>query len=191
MAALLGVSRGVLARWERGDGQLDLDQQNKLRDVCWQPPAAVMETLKPAIEQCSAPRALCRTPRLKLLTLSEPARRKRPSIVDWIGRDLHRIASGVLQEILDDNPLQKAIAKREVVSIVSTTASVLATPESATIGAYRTTTNFFFHDGALFNDSISVPVSPNEWCGYTPIYMDEMGQDLFGDRDAIEAAMQN
>lgn len=108
---------------------------------------------------------------------------------DWIGRDLSRIAAGVLEEMLDDKDLQRAISKREVVSVVSTTSSVLETPESTEIGFFRTTSTYFLHDGALYSDAVSVPVSPEEPCGYTPLYADEMGHDLFGDQDALEAAL--
>ena len=189
MAGLLGVSRSALEKCERGAGEFDVARQKKLLDLCCQPPDAVVALLPAAIGQCCAPRALCRTPRLRLTALSEPAREKRPSIADWIGRNLDGIATGVLQEMLDDTALQKAIARREVLGVVSTTASVLATPEYDRIGVYRTTISYFFHEGTVYSDAISVLVSPDEWCGYTPIYIDEMGHDLFGDRGLLEAAM--
>ena len=85
--------------------------------------------------------------------------------------------------------LQKAIRRREIGGIVSTTASVLATPEAPRIGMYRTTTTYFYHEAKLYSDAMSVLVAPDERHGYTPIYTDEMGQDLFGDRDRLEAAL--
>lgn len=145
--------------------------------------------LHTAVQACPAARALCQMPRLRLLAISEPARQKRPTIDDWIGRDLIGIATNVLQEMLDDRPLQRAIARREVVSVVSTTRSVLDTPEAPSIKTFRTTSTYFFHEGALYSDAFSVPVSADEPCGYTPIYIDEMGHDLFGDREVLEAAL--
>ena len=45
-------------------------------------------------------RALSRTQNLRLQAVSPPAIAKRPSVVEWIGRDLAGIACGVLAEML-------------------------------------------------------------------------------------------
>ncbi len=121
--------------------------------------------------------------------MSGPAIEKRPHIVDWIGKDLAPYACGVLQSILDDSALQRAIKKREIASIVSTTRSVLRIEDSEKIGKYRTTINYFFHDGELFSDAIAVPALDSERIGFTPLLVDELGADLFGDHPALEAAL--
>ena len=75
--------------------------------------------------------------------------------------------------MLDDKLLQKAISKKEVACVVATSMSVLRTKESKNIGAYRTTISYFFHEGTLYSDAISVPTSKNAKMGYTLIAMDE------------------
>jgi hypothetical protein len=76
--------------------------------------------------------------------------------------------------MLEDKPLQRAIANREIAGIISTTSSVLRTAEHEQIGAYRTTISYFFHEGTLYSDAISVPAAPGTPCGYQPIPMDEI-----------------
>ena len=174
MAAVVGVSQRTISRWERGDDRPSLDQQKLLRDLAWEPPAPLLGSLAASIVHCPAPRALSRTQDLCLQALSRPAIEKRPSVTEWIGRDLVGIACGVLAEMLEDKPLQRAIANREIACMLSTTRSVLQTVEHPRIGAYRTTITYFFHEGTLYSDAISVPASPDAVCGYKAIPMDEV-----------------
>jgi hypothetical protein len=94
-------------------------------------------------------------------------------MADWIGRDLAPIACGVLQEILDDRILQRAIGNGEIHSLVTTTRSVLRSTEHDHIGLYRTTITYFFHEGTLYNDAIGFPAPDDAICGYRPVSMDE------------------
>ncbi len=174
VAAVFGVSQRTISRWERGEDKPSLDQQKRLRDLGWEPTGILLRSLAASVRHCPAPRALSRTQSLRLQALSEPAIQKRPSVTEWIGRDLVGIACGVLQEMLDDKPLQKAIANREIASIVTTTRSVLQTVEHPLIGAYQTTITYFFHEGTLYSDAISVPAPADAVCGYRPIPMDEI-----------------
>lgn len=173
MGNLLGVSQRTISRWERGDDKPGIARQKRLRDLGWAPSSLLFTNLATSIAHCPAPRALTRTQKLNLQTLSKPALEKRPSIQEWIGRDLAKIACGVLEEMLDDKPLQKAILKREIACIVTTSQSVLRTPESESVGTYRTTINYFFHEGTLYSDAISVPIAADTDLGYTPITMDD------------------
>ena len=102
MATVIGVSQRTVSRWERGDDKPSLDLQRKLRDMGWEPPGTLLASLAQSVRHCPFPRALSRTHRLRLQALSGPAIRKRPSVVDWIGRDLAPIACGILEEMLDD-----------------------------------------------------------------------------------------
>ena len=175
MADLMGVSQRTISRWERGDDNPGIAQQKRLRDIGLEPPAGLMHMLAASIAYCPASRALSRTPRLELQALSQPAIDKRPQIVNWIGYDLVDIACGVLQEMLDDRPLQRAIANKDISCVVATTRSVLQTPESARIGAFQTTITYFFHEGTLYSDAISVPAALDADCGYQVIAMDDIG----------------
>jgi transcriptional regulator with XRE-family HTH domain len=177
LAAVLGVSQRTISRWERGEDKPSIDQQKRLRDLGWEPSGLLLKSLAAAVRHCPAPRALCRTQNLRLQALSGPAIEKRPSVTEWIGRDLAPIACGVLQDMLDDKPLQRAIANREIAGIVSTTRSVLQTAEHAHIGAYRTTISYFFHEGTLYSDAVSVPAAADAVCGYRPIPMDDVVAD--------------
>ena len=174
LAGVVGVSQRTISRWERGEDKPSLDQQKRLRDLGWAPTGPLLKSLAAAVRHCPAPRALCRTPNLQLQALSAPAIEKRPSVTQWIGRDLAPIACGVLQEMLDDTPLQRAIANREIAGIVTTTRSVLQTVEHPQIGAYRTTISYFFHEGTLYSDAVSVPAADDAVCGYRPIAMDDI-----------------
>ncbi len=176
MADLMGVSQRTISRWERGDDNPGIAQQKRLRDIGLAPPAALMHRLAASIAYCPAPRALSRTPRLELQALSQSAIDKRPQIVNWIGYDLVDIACGVLQEMLDDRPLQRAIANKDISCVVATTRSVLQTPESARIGAFQTTITYFFHEGTLYSDAISVPAALDADCGYQVIAMGDIGR---------------
>lgn len=169
MAAVIGVSQRTISRWERGEDRPSLDQQRYLRDLGMEPTGELLQSLAAAVIHCPAPRALSRTQSLCLQALSQPAIAKRPSVVGWIGRDLAPIACGVLAEMLEDKPLQRGIANREIACVLATTRSVLQTAEHPRIGAFRTTISYFFHDGTLFSDAVSVPAGQEEPCGYRAI----------------------
>lgn len=186
MAAIMGVSQRTVSRWERGEDSPSLAQQKRLRDLGWEPPGTLLDRLPASIVHCPAPRALSRTPRLQLQMLSLPAIEKRPSIVNWIGRDLAPIASGVLQEMLDDRDLQKSIARMEISSVVCITQSVLRTPESTRIGKFRTTITYFFHKRTLYSDAISFPVGGTEPLGYAAIPMDAIAPGPQRDKRSVE-----
>ena len=51
---------------------------------------------------------------------------------------------------------------------------MLRTAEHEQIGAYRTTITYFFHEGTLYSDAVSVPTDMGAPCGYRPIPMDEI-----------------
>lgn len=174
MAELMGVAQRTVSRWERGEDKPSVGQQKRLRDLGWQPDGSLFSGLAPAILHCPAPRALTRTGNLTLQLLSGPALDKRPSMADWIGCDLAPIACGILQEILDDRDLQRAISRGEIQALVTTTRSVLRSAEHDSIGLYRTTISYFFHDGTLFNDAIGVPIAGDAACGYRAVPMDDV-----------------
>jgi transcriptional regulator with XRE-family HTH domain len=173
LAAMLGVAQRTISRWERGEDKPSLDQQRQLRDLDWEPTGTLLRSLCHAVAHCPAPRALSRTRSLRLQAVSRPAIIKRPSVTEWVGRDLAGIACGVLAEMLDDRVLQASIANREISCVLATTRSVLQTPEHPTIGTYRTTISYFFHEGTLYSDAISVPAPPDACLGYTAIAMDD------------------
>lgn len=174
MADLLGVSQRTISRWERGEDKPNLDRQRAVRDLAAEPPDTLLSSLAVAVRHTPFPRALSRTPRLRLQCLSGPALRKRPSMANWIGRDLAPIACGILEEMLDDRTLQRSIASREIACVVATTRSVLQTPEHARIGTYRSVITYFFHEGTLYSDAISTPAPKRAVLGYEAIPMDEI-----------------
>lgn len=174
LATVLGVAQRTISRWERGQDRPSLEQQKHLRDLGWEPPGLLLSSLAKSVAHCPAPRALSRTQKLTLQALSRPAIDKRPSVTEWIGRDLAPIACGVLQEILDDRPLQKSIASRDIACLVTTTRSVLQTVEHPLIGTYRTTITYFFHEGTLYSDAIAVPAPADAVLGYTAVAMDDI-----------------
>jgi hypothetical protein len=51
---------------------------------------------------------------------------------------------------------------------------VLRTAEHEQIGAYRTTVTYFFHEGTLYSDAVSVPTDAHSALGYRPIPMDDV-----------------
>lgn len=173
MAELLGVAQRTVSRWERGDDNPSVAQQKRLRDLGWEPKNSLIRALYASITHCPAARALTRTSNLELHQISGPALAKRPSMANWIGHRLAPIACGVLAEIMDDRPLQAAIAKGEIHSLVTTTRSVLKTEEHDAIGLYRTTISYFFHEGTLYSDAIGVPAPEDAVCGYQAVAMDE------------------
>lgn len=169
LAELVGVSQRTISRWERGEDRPTKSKQLQLRDLGLEPPAQLLSNLVVSVAHCPVPRALSKMPRLQLLALSGPAIAKRPSIVRFIGHDLIGIATGILVEMLDDSVLQNGIANREIASVVCTTESVLRTAESPTIGKYQTTISYFWHDGTLFSDAISVRTRDDAPCGYRAV----------------------
>jgi transcriptional regulator with XRE-family HTH domain len=174
LGAVFGVSQRTVSRWERGEDRPSLELQKKLRDLGWEPPGSVLTSLKAAVWHCPFARALSRTQQLTLQAVSVPALRKRPSVVGWIGQDLAPIATGILQEMLDDRALQASIARREISCILSTTRSVLRTAEHARIGTWRTVITYFFHEGTLYSDALSERVPAGAPLGYRAIAMDEV-----------------
>jgi hypothetical protein len=111
---------------------------------------------------------------MTLLAVSKPNTALRPSIVDWIGRDLAPIACGVLAQIFDDRPLQRAIADGEIAYLSSVTRSNFKTAEHPISGTYRSTTSFFFIEGTLFYDTVSVRAGESDPLGYWPVALDEI-----------------
>src|SRR5262245_38143598 len=114
LAVMIGVSQRTVSRWERGDDKPSIALQKHLRDLGWAPPAPLLTSLAQAVRHSPMPRALSRMPRLRLLAVSGPALAKRPSMRDWIGRDLAPHAQGILAEMLDDRALQRSIAAGEI-----------------------------------------------------------------------------
>ncbi len=176
LASLVGVAQRTISRWERGEDRPSLEQQRLLRDLGMEPTTTFMQMLAASVTNCPAPRALSCTPSLRLVALSRPAIDKRPSIVDWVGQELAGIACGVLAEMLEDKPLQQGIANREIACVVANTHSVLRTAEHSRIGAYRTTITYFFHDGTLYSDAISVPARPDAPLAYRAIAVDDIAK---------------
>jgi transcriptional regulator with XRE-family HTH domain len=176
-AEALNVSQRTISRWERRQDRPSLAQQLFLRDLTRIPDTALTGRLFQSVANCPMPRALSATPNIILKAVSLPAIAKRPTVVDWIGRDLSRIATGVLAEMLDDRVLQRSIAGGEIACIRCTTQSVLRTAEHAQIGAFHTTITYFFHDGTLYSDAISAPAEADNRCGYRAIAVDEVLDD--------------
>jgi len=172
LADLMGVAQRTISRWERGEDMPSVAQQKRLRDLGWDPASSLFRGIASSIAPCPAPRALTRTSSLRLQALSGPALAKRPSMANWIDRDLAPIACGVLAEILEDQLLQRAIVAGEIQSLVTTTRSVLASEEHERIGVYRTTITYFFHEGVLYNDAIGVPAPDDAELGYWVVPMD-------------------
>lgn len=177
LGAALGVSQRTISRWERGEDKPSFKQQKLLRDLALCPKAMLSKRLFASVEYCPVPRALSVMPNLRLMALSSPAIKKRPSAVEWIGRDLRWIATGILAEMLEDRALQASIANGGIACVETTTRSVLRTAELPQIGAYHTTVSYFFHDGTLFSDAISVPAEADAECGYRAIPTDSILSD--------------
>jgi transcriptional regulator with XRE-family HTH domain len=177
MAALIGVSQRTVSRWELGQDRPGLELQRRLRDLAAGPTGALLSRLATSVRNCPVPRALSRTQSLRLQAVSPLAVAKRPSITEWIGRDLAGIACGVLQEMLDDRLLQRSIGNGEIACVSTTTRSVLRTKEHPRIGTYQTTISYFFHEGTLYSDAISMRAPRNAALGYRAVPMD----DLFGE----------
>lgn len=178
MAALMGVSQRTISRWERGEDNPSLVQQKRLLDLGWEPSSAFMRGIAAAVLHCPAPRALTRTESLKLELLSPSALAKRPSMANHVGHALAPIACGILQEILDDAPLQKAISSGEIATLVTTTRSCFQTIEHARIGVFNTTVTFFFHEGDLYSDAIGFPAPEDTPLGYTSVARESIAYAL-------------
>lgn len=189
MAVVIGVPQRRLAVWERGEECPGEAPLKRVLDLMHRLPSELLAGVSQSVVRCELPRALSRTSQLNLQALSGPAIDKRPTIVEWIGENLAPIACGVLKSMLDDAALQRGIANRDIAGVVATTRSVLRTTESDEVGMFRTTINYFFHDGVLYSDAIAVPAPAGEPVGYTAIAADEIGSDLFGDRHVLEAAL--
>lgn len=189
LAAVLGVPTKRLVEWELDRRQADPRVLGKIIDLTAKVEVDLVNGLTRSVIRSGLPRALCRSEKLTLHALSGPAIGKRPSIVTLIGKDLAPLASDVLEEMMADADLQRAIRRREVVGVVSTTRSVLRTAESETVSTFRTSISYFFCDGERYSDAVAVPVSEDERLGYTPIVPEEMGADLFGDLDALAAGV--
>jgi transcriptional regulator with XRE-family HTH domain len=172
LATILGVNPGAVSVWERNKDVPAARHQRQLRDLAAHPDVLLSWQLFASVKHCGLSRALCRTPSLRLLALSEPAIKKRPSVTEWLGRDLAKIACGVQQEMLDDRVLQTATVKGEIFSVMAVTKSVLQTAEHPRIGIYQTAISYFFHEGTLYSDAISVPAPDDTPCGYRAIAMD-------------------
>ena len=152
VGAQFGVSQKTVSRWESGENRPSLTQQRQFREMVRKPAGMVSNALSAAVKNCPAPRALCLHHNLNLQALSRPALAKRPSMADWIGRDLVPIACGVLADMLEDRALQISILKREIACISVISQSVLVTPGHSKIGTFRTAISFFSIDGTLFRD---------------------------------------
>ncbi len=79
--------------------------------------------------------------------------------------------------MLDDRALQRAIARHEIASIVSTTRSVLRTVEAPKIQTYRTTITYFRDDNVIYSDAIAVRAPASAKLGYSAFSVD----DVLGD----------
>jgi transcriptional regulator with XRE-family HTH domain len=174
LGLLLGVSQKTISRWERDEDRPRLDQQRRFRDLAAEPADTISQTLRMSVEHCPAQRGLSFYKNLRLIAVSRPAIAKRPSIVNWIGRDLLPLACGVLAEMRDDAALQRDIAKGEVLCVSTVSRSVLRTPEHEQIGTHQTTISYYWIDGRLFSDAIGVPAPCTSQLGYTPLRMDEL-----------------
>lgn len=174
MATLIGVSQRTVSRWERGDDRPSLDLQRKLRDMGWEPPTNLIASIAASVRHSPFPRALSRSPRLRLQALSQPAIEKRPSVVNWVGRDLAPIATGILEAMLDDHALQRSIVAGDIACVLTTTRSVLRTKEHRRIGTYRTVITYFFHEGTLYSDAVSTVAPHGTPLGYEVIAMDDV-----------------
>jgi transcriptional regulator with XRE-family HTH domain len=179
LSQLIGVSQRTISRWERGDDNPSIAQQKRLRDLGWEPPGSLLRSLISAVTMCPVPRALSKTPRLLLLAVSKPALEKRPILADKIGTELIGDASGVLRTMLDDRQLQRSIAQREVAGVVATTQSVFDMEGPPVTSAFQTTVTYFWHEGTLYSDAISMPVPPDVATGYSPVPMDDFQPESF------------
>lgn len=172
-AIWMGVSQRTISRWERGEDQPSVESQQRLRELGWKPSGLLLRNLMVSVRHCPAPRALSHTSDLRLLEVSGAAIAKRPSIVNWVGRSMTSIATGVLAEILDDTTVQCALRKRELSGMLTTTQSVLKTGDDVNFGKFNTTISYFYQDGELYSDAISMPAADDAVCGYQPIFHDD------------------
>lgn len=174
LAEILQISQRTVSRWERGEDAPSLAQQKILRDLTREPNTCLSARLPQAVAHCPMPRALTRSSRINLHTMSRPALLRRPALSDWMGRDLAPIATGILAQMLDDRCLQRGIARGEIACVRAIIGSALVSDDPARVGTSETTFTYFFLDGTLYADVISAPTSPDAACGYRAISMDEV-----------------
>lgn len=174
LGSIVGVSQRTVSRWERGEDRPSLEVQKRLRDLGWETPGSLLASLAAGVRHSPLPRALSRMPRLTLQAVSRPAVEKRPSVTNLIGQDLAPLACGVLQQMLDDRPLQAGIASRDIACVIATTRSVLRTAEHPVVGTWRTVITYFSHDGTLYSDAISQRLPRKTALGYRAVGMDEI-----------------
>lgn len=172
-ALLMGVSQRTISRWERGEDQPSVEKQVQLRQLGWKPAGLLLRNLALSVRHCPAPRALSHTSDLRLVEVSAPAVTKRPSIKQWIGRSMKKIATGILAEIHEDRIIQCALRKKELSGILTTTSSVLKTGDCTNFGKFNTTISYFYQDGDLYSDAISVPAPDDAVCKYIPVFHEE------------------
>jgi transcriptional regulator with XRE-family HTH domain len=173
LAALIGVAQRTVSRWERGDDRPSIPQQLRLRDLGWAPSSTLLRAIAATIANCPVPRALTSSANLTLRAVSAPAIAKRPSVVELVGTNLAPLAFGPLRDILEDRPLQRGIARREIAGVVAITQSVLRTRDAETPQTWCTTITYFHDDGIVFSDAVSALRHAPEPVGYTPIPMDQ------------------
>lgn len=174
LSDLVGVSQRTVSRWERGQDLPSLKHQKLLRDLCRTEDSGLLSALSKAISYSPVPRALSVMPDLSLVSVSPPAIQKRPSVQNMIGSPLARLACGILSEILDDRILQRGIARREILGLVTVTQGVLRTCEKPIRETFRTTISYFENDGVLYSDAVSTLGTSQERLGYWAITADEM-----------------
>ncbi len=172
-AVVMGVSQRTVSRWERGEDQPSVEKQVQLRQLGWKPAGLLLRNLAISVRYCPAPRALSHTSDLRLIEVSGAAVAKRPSITQWVGHSMKKIATGVLAEILEDREVQCALRKQELSGMLTTTSSVLKTGDCTDFGKFNTTISYFYQDGDLYSDAISVPAPDDAMCGYKPIFHEE------------------
>jgi transcriptional regulator with XRE-family HTH domain len=175
MGQLLGVSQKTVSRWESGENRPSPDQQAHFRDLLRKPDSIVSAGLRAAIAHCPTLRSLAFHNNVNLIAVSKLSIARRPSITNWIGCDLAPIACGVLAEMLDDRELQRSITRGEVACVTSITRSNLRTSEHPVPGVWRSAFSFFFIEGVLFLDVITVRAANDEPLGYWPVALDEVG----------------
>ena len=157
LAAMLGVSQRTISRWERGeDGRVSSSSACCATGLGTDgaraaQPGGLSRSLSGSARAVAHPQPSPAGPvaaRNRQAALRRRMDRPRPRAhcLRRAGRDAGRQA------------LQRAIASRQIAFVLATTRSVLQTVEHARVGSYRTTISYFFHEGTLYSDAISVPV---------------------------------